>query len=461
MESSGATDDASLSIRNSCNRCRAHKLKCTIQSESDGSNKAKACKRCARAMVDCVFSRRKKPKRCARDDPGGAGTHAAGALAPHPLSPDGSSTSIPTDWSPSSPTLTEDPRTWATEAVLATPVTAHAEDAFGVWAQPLPALTNGPLADTHQPVTIDEGFNFVAKYVEDNSMLDGLQPSVDMGIQIDPALSHTYQESPHSLVMVGTESPVTMAAVSERGSTTRALLRLASDLYERLEALRHGPWAGHGCDTFDDYPVGSVLHLSEEFARLATATPGGIDLGQLQQQARFGSAWFANYLNGTSSSSLHQDAPATLVLAACGVMLAQLFDVVLCHLQNHLQHHHGNMARSTTTEGEGPFTDPTVCLGDLPPSNASNSRTYTAIRMLLASLDKAERTLGLPPQASPFGGYMDHPLGFVGNSARWDHQAMGGSLSAPASFNSLQDAFTALRRRATEARDLLRTMMDL
>jgi hypothetical protein len=345
---------------------------------------------------------------------------------------------------------------------LATPVADQDEDDFGIWAQPFSALVGGPLGNAHQPATaVDEAFTLVAKYIEDSTVPEGMQSSVDMEIHTDTReQNQTYHESPNSLGMVGTERLAAVVVVSESGSTGSASLRLASDLHERLETLRHGPWAGDGCESFDGYPVGSVLHLSQEFVRLATATPGCIGVGHLQTQTLFGPACFAHHLNASSSSSLHQDVPATLVLTACGVMLAQLFDVVLGHLHSYLQHHHGSI-QTITTEGEGLCTDPTVCLGDLPPLDERHSRTHTAIRMLLASLDKAEKALGLPPEAPPFGGFMEHPLAFVGNSARWDQQIIGGALSAPINTNSLQDAFAALRTRATEAKELLRTMMDL
>jgi len=457
MDSSLASEDASLSIRNSCNRCRTHKLKCT----TDSSSKVKACKRCARAMVDCVFSRRKKPRRCARDEPDATDTRSASSLAAHLPTPAGSSASIPTDWPPSPPSPAEDTITWRSEAVLATPVADQDEDDFGIWAQPFSALVGGPLGNAHQPATaVDEAFTLVAKYIEDSTVPEGMQSSVDMEIHTDTReQNQTYHESPNSLGMVGTERLAAVVVVSESGSTGSASLRLASDLHERLETLRHGPWAGDGCESFDGYPVGSVLHLSQEFVRLATATPGGIGAGHLQAQTLFGPACFAHHPNASSSSSLHQDVPATLVLTACGVMLAQLFDVVLGHLHSYLQHHHRNI-QTTTPEGEGLCTDPTVCLGDLPPLNERHSRTHTAIRMLLASLDKAEKALGLPPEAPLFGGFLDHPLAF-GNNARWGQQIIGGTLSAPTSTSSLQDAFAALRTRAAEAKDLLRTMLDM
>ncbi|KAL4736087.1 hypothetical protein BDV11DRAFT_207903 [Aspergillus similis] len=57
-----ATTTNSLSLRPSCERCRFHKLKCTISSE-DSTDDHPRCVRCPRAKVECAFGRRSRGRR--------------------------------------------------------------------------------------------------------------------------------------------------------------------------------------------------------------------------------------------------------------------------------------------------------------------------------------------------------------------------------------------------------------
>ncbi|KAL2014956.1 hypothetical protein VTK56DRAFT_6724 [Thermocarpiscus australiensis] len=227
--------------------------------------------------------------------------------------------------------------------------------------------------------------------------------------------------------------PEGSAAAASLEPNVEALLRLASDMHERLEALRQGPWStGPGPETLDEYPIGTVMHLSLQFVQVAAATrsvccgrrhmAAALDRDvhyQLPWEATsFASAQHAeDRLNvclttahpWSTPSSCHLDVPAAFILTSCSVMLVQLFDLVLSHLQTYLRSQASNGVRPSTEPGEACTVDPNLCLGELP-----------------------TMTWGTPPPPP-----------------------------AQPSVNGLQDAFVALRKRAAETKELLRETMGL
>lgn len=62
-----ATMTSQQSIRASCDRCRAKKLGCTISTAETSQTGVQQCMRCARAKVDCIFSRRAPTRRKSSD----------------------------------------------------------------------------------------------------------------------------------------------------------------------------------------------------------------------------------------------------------------------------------------------------------------------------------------------------------------------------------------------------------
>ncbi|KZF23882.1 hypothetical protein L228DRAFT_267839 [Xylona heveae TC161] len=286
---------------------------------------------------------------------------------------------------------------------------------------------------------------------------------------------------------------VTEAIPSERGIATKTLLSLAFDLHERLEALETGPWEREGTyQALDSYPIGSVLHLSQEFTNVATvlrgvrpgdktSSPSGRssqssssgDYIPAVQPAQFegGSAGSAVSATSSSNPASYFDTSVTHILLSCYVTLSRIYVIVLGHLQTYLQLQPSAQQRPSPT---GMDFGPTVCLGELPSINAPWSRTHTAVCMLLDSIREAEAALGLPPQIRSADGIVQSMDG-SGATVPNNTQTFGDNLVdrdlaivlirwgllQSTSTSSIHEEFTALGKKVTDIKELLREKMGL
>ncbi|OIW26261.1 hypothetical protein CONLIGDRAFT_467800 [Coniochaeta ligniaria NRRL 30616] len=501
--------NTSLSVRTSCERCRFHKLKCIPQSV-DGLGNATPCQRCARAMVDCVFSRRKKPNRAIRDP-------AAEEKAinvdnddddHHPLPPTPAKSPVPIVRAGPSPTADED----RTPRPGSTPTMTWTADQMG---HDLPLVDMWVLASM--------GGTMAESWPESAAMMDAETPSLqclfdghDMadvavadqrhpmgGLCVtdvqDADESHETSGGLRDCHFANATGPVAFspnnkpegsAAAASLEPNVEALLRLASDMHARLVALRQGPWStGPGPATLDEYPIGTVMHLSLQFVQvaaamrsvcrgprhMATALDHDVQHQLPWEATSFASAQHtADRLNvclttahpWSTPSSCHLDVPAAFILTSCSVMLVQLFDLVLSHLQTYLRSQARNGVRLSTEPGKACTVDPNLCLGKLPPLNESHTRVHTALSLLVDGLGKAQEALGFSPHTPAAGGPIHDATVFAGSIERWDPASTmmwGTPLPPPAqpSVSGLQDAFVALRKRAAETKELLRETMGL
>lgn len=238
------------------------------------------------------------------------------------------------------------------------------------------------------------------------------------------------------------------------GSVTvpgQRLLALIADMQQRLRMLEEGPWQHDSARSLDDYPLGTVLHLSEEFGAVAgsvlakaccavgspsSRTPGAASTGgDLRQTATTtttttkrddietwgegaaGSRPGSGSGSGTGSvlgqTRVDDFDTATTLLVLVGYMrLLRIYGIVLGHFQVHLSrippgsnlnnpmpgrhHYHGGGGCSGSSAGTNTSTSPSLQLGELPCASAGPDlgRIHTAVCMLLAALHGVEDQLG-------------------------------------------------------------------
>lgn len=255
-------------------------------------------------------------------------------------------------------------------------------------------------------------------------------------------------------------------AVSDRGSAVKMLLSLASELNARLETLESisRQW-GDTSQTLDGYPIGSVLHLSREFTRIAAALK---NTKNLDEECR--AAWTPGSASagGSSSasaatSSSYCDTSVSLILLSCYLTLTQVCTVVLGHFQTHLSSQSGSRVA-------GPPANirlaPQVRLGELPPTNVPHSRLHTAVSMLLDSLAQAEEAIGPVPgvrvaEAFNAATYKNGvQIGTTHGSQEGRDQVV--SLirwEVLTSTASIRDEFTEIEQKITNIKELLKERM--
>jgi hypothetical protein len=266
----------------------------------------------------------------------------------------------------------------------------------------------------------------------------------------------------------------------ERGTSTRMLLDLASDLHERLEALEKGTWQQEEThNALDNYPIGSVLHLSQKFTNLANAlrragpsseeavassrgSPMNCEAHSIHVPDSERSRNDSIATGGLSSSS---DPSVTLILLSSYITLTRIYTIVLGHFQRHL-----NLQPNAWVRAPPPSLDPgpTVCLGELPMIDASYSRTHTAIRMVLDSLGRAEDALGLHlPQIHSPDDHESLRSGSTDIKALSDVQVKPDLAIAVihrevlTGAGSIKEVLTTLGKRVTDIKELLREKMGL
>ncbi len=226
------------------------------------------------------------------------------------------------------------------------------------------------------------------------------------------------------------------------------LLSLIAEMQQCLRMLEEGPWQHDSTRSLDEYPVGTVLHLSEEFASVAgsvlnaacfavgmppsrvsegTSTSDGTPARKIPPTAAILAAaaavatttptattttkcddaifWSDGYLgSGSQLGSMRIDGcdtSSTLLVLVGYTLLIHIYGIVLGHFQMHLSctpcsgpngvRSHGGSAASASTS-----TSPSLQLGELSYASAvpDLGRIHTAVCMLLAALRGVEDQLG-------------------------------------------------------------------
>lgn len=282
------------------------------------------------------------------------------------------------------------------------------------------------------------------------------------------------------------------------------LLHLVAEIHESFKLLEGGPWLGQDdpaiAPTLDNYPIGSILHLSREFAAIVDAAQSYVDpLGPFEDKAD------ADATMGFTLPPLHHrdgdpeaagvpadvlnanpiDTPTCLLILNCYVSLTKLYETMLRHFQKHLSI---LPSPSVCWPEAGGMSERCLNLGELPPTDAACSRIHTAIRLLLASLDRIETAIELPvalrsTRLALQGGGGTAYWGI--EPTEWDGAAAGGMALDAASESTysgdprkipfflllrqeaivcaggFQDGFGELSGRAATVKELLREKMGL
>ncbi|RYP13451.1 hypothetical protein DL767_010731 [Monosporascus sp. MG133] len=476
----GRFPDAFLSIRTSCDRCRFQKLKCSIPASSEAPKGTICCQRCARAMVPCVFSRRSRSRRTTTDsysDQKRRRTRSAIGLIPDErgvTATNRHNPSISEDQGPS-------PVDQEISIIIPKGPTALETEAFSFddgWNQ---VSTQNALALNGAQGTGGADDSSLEYTFQEDSAMDDMQLfSNGMGIVVQensgesslanpwvaPASSDTSGEHNSCSGSTAFEANV---VISERGNTIGVLLSLASDLHTRLETLENRPrQQGETPQALDGYPIGSILHLSQEFTNIASALRKirSVDeTGQIAWMLSSDLTQFGGDCTATGTSSPCVDTSTALILLSCYVTLTQICTIVLGHFQAHLSSQSAARITAIPTSAK---LGPQVCLGELPTTDAPHSRIHMAVCILLESLSQAEDALGLPPQiraargSQPWGkGSATENKTFPDALAEQDLASALSRWEELTSVTSIQESFTVLGKKVADIKELLREKMGL
>lgn len=276
------------------------------------------------------------------------------------------------------------------------------------------------------------------------------------------------------------------------------LSALVAEMHESWRVLKEGPWtkAIHGHD-LNDYPIGGVLHLSQEFANILHTISWTMDVSsQMEANSRTPIRCAECNIQGcvpppgksspnTHSSSLVErptpsidttDTPTMLLIFSCYISLTRIYSIVFGHFQDYLSLLPSTFSQSTA----GVELRRGLQLGALPPTNEAYSRTHTAVRMLLDMLQCAEDIIGLPSNLRCAQG-----LTTRGDSASeselTERAATAGAAAGAPSWlivegdlamavlkqdaligaGSMQEGFSRLGKKIGVVKNILREKMDL
>lgn len=229
----------------------------------------------------------------------------------------------------------------------------------------------------------------------------------DASDSLDPA-AWTPPPSLLPTLTVATGVPVTPGDSSEIGSWTpvQRLLSLIADIQQRLKTLEQGPWQNDYTRSMDDYPVGTILHLSQEFGVVAgpvlnrasaTIRTSIASRNQVADAGGQGEPRSHGH-EATVTSVGTVDTASTLLVLGGYMWLMRIYDIVLSHFQAHLSRvsHGGDTTSYQSGVIIGPNTSPTLQLGELPSTSTTPDlgRIHTAMCMLLGALREIEGQLG-------------------------------------------------------------------
>ncbi|GAB1318243.1 Putative transcriptional regulator LovE [Madurella fahalii] len=491
------------SIRSSCERCRSQKLKCTLSSGAwpEGTP---PCQRCLKARVPCVFGRRLRTvkdkehdKKASRGESTTAPTAVAGSYissntAQEKHAPEGSSSQ------PATASLDNDPiQSWAHAPSSPFPQSPRANEASDGSGQEKDGLADFCYGG--------------GSCLVDMTMFDGelslTTPTMTSSSSMDSETDHHPSHGLHSQAVTAGCTATTAWSTGDtnvsKPELLQRLLHLVAEIHESFKLLEGGPWLGQDdsaiAPTLDNYPIGSILHLSREFAAIVEVAQAHADpAGPFEDKADADAAMnFAlrhryrdsdleaasNPADGFNANAI--DTPTCLLILNCYVSLTKLYETMLRHFQKHLSL---LPSPSVCWPEAGGMSERCLNLGELPPTDAACSRIHTAIRLLLASLDRIEAAIELPAPLRSTGAALQGGSGaaYWGiEPTDWDGATAGGmALDAASEFTysgdpkktsfflllrqeaiicagGFQDGFGELSGRAATVKELLREKMGL
>jgi hypothetical protein len=179
------------------------------------------------------------------------------------------------------------------------------------------------------------------------------------------------------------------------------LVTLIAEMQQCLQILEHGPWQNDCTNNLNDYPIGTVLHLSQEFSTIASPVLSkGCSVATIRPQgyasAIENSKDREEPINKSNDIDGRSDTMTTLLVLSGYMSLARIYSIVLRQFQANLS---SVPSKSNTDNASGMHhadTNPTLQLGELPCTSAAPvlGKIHTALRMLLVALHGVEEKLG-------------------------------------------------------------------
>lgn len=221
------------------------------------------------------------------------------------------------------------------------------------------------------------------------------------------------------------------AAPTPRILQSNNIIDLVSKIQQQLQQLEESPWHTDSKRSLDDYPIGAILEISQQFSAIAS------------------SVFYSTTCDDDTNSNM-ADTPVILLAMTGYLWLVRIYSLILSHFQNHLcqipaSHLLGNsdgFIKAIANGGNGTnatATDQILRLGEVSCGAATFGllRMQTVLNMLLDILQKIE--------------------GYVG---RRGTVARDTALALLCNLGELQeDVFGNLSKKATEVKELLREKM--
>lgn len=244
---------------------------------------------------------------------------------------------------------------------------------------------------------LDQDFNSDDMYRLDLDLLDTTPPSAS-----------TYSDSPtpshHQPTDQGTSTAMGNSSMTPASLAWRRLPALIAEMQQRLETLESGSWL-HDNDarSFDRYPIGTVLRLSQEFGGLAGQVLGlAATYGADSMNFNAVAAPHPHMQEAGSGPLAVANNTATVLLVLGGYLsLVRLYGLVLGHFHERLSRIPcGGLSNMGASHGPRSSTmvnaNPTLQLGELPRNGTMPdvNRIHAALGMLLTALHHVEEQVG-------------------------------------------------------------------
>ncbi|KAF5636881.1 C6 transcription factor [Fusarium sp. NRRL 25303] len=380
----------SQSIRSSCDRCRSHKLKCTVSPEDSRSGPHK-CTRCIRAQVTCVFGPRSQSKRSASnkskpDKPKSEPEPPQKSSPPVcPSSLAGMNLASPGAWTP----WIDELACQESEEPLAIDISTAGDGS---------SLSDG---DFWADLGMSQGLNMLdlapsgiptnTYHAQYPSAFDHIAPSVAEAGHLMDISESSERTPPHAIVQ---------------------LSNLVTKVHETSKSLEEYPWSNvPDTEQLQNYPIGRVLSLSQDFCSILSYIWGKSPVSSDDHSSGNGSsptpsAEMLDYAEVLSSIKMNGsprppsvDMPTMLLVLSCYTSLIKLYSLVFAHFENHLSH---------LPEAPSPYPSQTALashrwglqLGELPSADETCTKICTAVQVLLDTFQSVEDAVGLPRSIS-------------------------------------------------------------
>lgn len=176
------------------------------------------------------------------------------------------------------------------------------------------------------------------------------------------------------------------------------LVKLIASMQQCHRMLEHGPWQKESATTLNDYPVGTVLKLSQELGLIASSVLKRDGLFRIVSRREYASD-LENATDRESPTNTSDDGSdiTTLLLVLSGYMsLVRIYSVVLGHFEIHIGRVSSNNSTDHNDHMRQANANPNLQLGELPCASVTPAlgKIRTAFRLLVAAMHGVEETLG-------------------------------------------------------------------